>query len=46
MIWRKPSFCTQIAAGSRFVEALLSVIETCRRQLPISVEIDRMEITE
>jgi transposase len=31
VIWRKLSFGTQSAAGSRFVERLLSVIETCRR---------------
>lgn len=32
VIWRKLSFGTQSAAGSRFVETLLTVIETCRRQ--------------
>lgn len=32
VIWRKLSFGTQSAAGSRFVETLLSVIETCRQQ--------------
>ena len=32
VIWRKLSFGTQSASGSRFVETLLSVIETCRRQ--------------
>lgn len=32
VIWRKLSFGTQSAAGSRFVETLLSVIETCRKQ--------------
>jgi transposase len=32
MIWRKLSFGTQSAAGSRFVERLLTVVETCRRQ--------------
>jgi transposase len=31
VIWRKLSFGTQSAAGSRFVERLLTVIETCRR---------------
>jgi transposase len=31
VIWRKLSFGTQSAAGSRFVERMLSVIETCRR---------------
>jgi transposase len=31
-IWRKLSFGTQSAGGSRFVERLLTVIETCRRQ--------------
>jgi transposase len=31
VIWRKLSFGTRSAAGSRFVERLLSVIETCRR---------------
>lgn len=32
VIWRKLSFGTQSARGSRFVETLLSVIETCRQQ--------------
>ena len=32
VIWRKLSFGTQSAAGSRFVETMLSVIETCRQQ--------------
>lgn len=32
VIWRKLSFGTQSAAGSRFVETLLTVIETCRQQ--------------
>ncbi len=32
VIWRKLSFGTQSAAGSRFVERLLTVIETCRVQ--------------
>ena len=32
VIWRKLSFGTQSAAGSQFVERLLTVIETCRRQ--------------
>lgn len=32
VIWRKLSFGTQSAGGSRFVERLLTVIETCRRQ--------------
>jgi transposase len=32
VIWRKLSFGTQSAAGSRFVETLLSVSETCRQQ--------------
>ena len=32
VIWRKLSFSTQPAAGSRFVERLLTVVETCRRQ--------------
>jgi transposase len=32
VIWRKLSFGTQAASGSRFVERLLTVIETCRRQ--------------
>ena len=31
VIWRKLSFGTQSAAGSRFVERMLSVIETARR---------------
>jgi len=32
VIWRKLSFGTQSEQGSRFVETLLSVIETCRQQ--------------
>ena len=32
VIWRKLSFGTQSSAGSRFVERLLTVVETCRRQ--------------
>jgi transposase len=32
VIWRKLSFGTQSAEGSRFVERLLTVVETCRRQ--------------
>ena len=32
VIWRKLSFGTQSRAGSHFVERLLTVIETCRRQ--------------
>jgi transposase len=32
VIWRKLSFGTQSATGSRFVARLLTVIETCRRQ--------------
>ncbi|QDU59440.1 Transposase IS66 family protein [Planctomycetes bacterium Pan216] len=32
VIWRKLSFGTQSAAGSRFVETTLTVIETCRQQ--------------
>jgi len=32
VIWRKLSFGTQTAAGSRFVETLLTTIETCRQQ--------------
>lgn len=31
VIWRKLSFGTQSASGSRFVETMLSVIETCRQ---------------
>jgi transposase len=31
VIWRKLSFGTQSASGSRFVERMLTVIETCRR---------------
>jgi len=30
VIWRKMSFGTQSAAGNRFVETMLTVIETCR----------------
>jgi len=32
VIWRKLSFGTQSAAGSRFMETILSVVETCHRQ--------------
>jgi len=32
VIWRKLSFGTQSSEGSRFVERLLTVVETCRRQ--------------
>jgi len=32
VIWRKLSFGVQSAAGSRFVETALTVIETCRQQ--------------
>ncbi len=32
VIWRKLSFGTQSESGSRFVETMLTVIETCRQQ--------------
>ena len=32
VIWRKLSFGTQRTARSRFVETLLTIIETCRQQ--------------
>ena len=32
VIWRKLSFGTQSAGGSRFVETMLTAIETCRQQ--------------
>ena len=32
VIWRKLSFGTQGAGGSRFVETLLTVVDTCRHQ--------------
>lgn len=32
VIWKQLSFGTQSAAGSRFVETLLSFVETCRQQ--------------
>lgn len=32
VIWRKLSFGTQSAEGSRFAETMLTVIETCRQQ--------------
>jgi transposase len=32
VIWRKLSFGTQSAAGSRFVETILTIVETCHRQ--------------
>jgi transposase len=31
VIWRKLSFGTQSAGGSRFVETMLTVMETCRQ---------------
>jgi hypothetical protein len=38
VIWRKLSFGTQSAHGSRFVETILTVIETCHRQSRNSFE--------
>jgi transposase len=38
VIWRKLSFGTQSAHGSRFVETILSIVETCRRQSRNSFE--------
>ena len=32
VIWRKLSFGTQSTQGSRFVETILTVVETCHRQ--------------
>ena len=32
VIWRKLSIGTQSARGSRFVETMLTIIETCRQQ--------------
>ena len=32
VIWRKLSFGTHSANGSRFVEKILTVVETCHRQ--------------
>jgi len=32
VIWRKLSFGTQSAHGSRFVETMLTIVETCRQQ--------------
>jgi transposase len=32
VIWRKLSFGTQSAAGSRFIETMLTIVETCRQQ--------------
>jgi transposase len=32
VIWRKTSFGTQSTNGSRFVETMLTVVETCRQQ--------------
>jgi transposase len=32
VIWRKLSFGTQSESGSRFVETILTIIETCRQQ--------------
>jgi transposase len=38
VIWRKLSFGTQSATGSRFVETILTVIETCHKQSRNSFE--------
>lgn len=38
VIWRKLSFGTQSASGSRFVETILTVIETCHKQSRNSFE--------
>ena len=38
VIWRKLSFGTQSAGGSRFVETILTVVETCHRQRRNSFE--------
>ena len=38
VIWRKLSFGTQSATGSRFVETILTVVETCHRQSRNSFE--------
>jgi transposase len=32
VLWRKLSFGTQSVNGSRFVETMLTVVETCRQQ--------------
>jgi transposase len=32
VIWRMLSFATQSPGGSRFVDTMLTVIETCRQQ--------------
>ena len=38
VIWRKLSFGTQSARGSRFVETILTIVETCHRQKRNSFE--------
>jgi transposase len=38
VIWRKLSFGTQSTAGSRFVETILTVVESCHRQSRNSFE--------
>jgi transposase len=38
VIWRKLSFGTQSAGGSRFVQTILTVVETCHRQSRNSFE--------
>jgi transposase len=38
VIWRKLSFGTNSAAGSRFVETILTVVETCHKQSRNSFE--------
>ena len=38
VIWRKLSFGTQSKSGSHFVETLLTILETCRRQNKNTIE--------
>jgi transposase len=44
VIWRKLSFGTQSAAGSRFVETMLTTIETCRQQNTSVFEFDTQAV--
>lgn len=38
VIWRKQSFGTQSESGSRFVETMLTILETCSRQNKNAIE--------
>ena len=44
VIWRKLSFGTQSVSGSRFVETLLSVVETCRQRKSSAIAFVRQAV--